>query len=119
MTPVETVETTEVEAAWEGTKNEIHSYIDAAVKEKTGKRIGLTTAKEIFDGVVEQIFQQAVKNEGFRFPGGFGSLHLKKLGKSSAPKRLPSGVMVEIPEGRVKLRYTEGSAVKKLTGSDK
>lgn len=106
-------------AAEAAAKERIHSLIDQKVSEKVGKRIGLATAKDIFDSVVEEIFKAAVKDGQIRFPGGYGSFHVKKLGVGTKPKRLPSGQEVTLGEGRVKLRYQEGVSVKRLLGTDK
>lgn len=110
--------TTEV-ADEDAAKARIHAMIDKMVTEKTGKRIGIATAKKIFDSVVKEVFTAAVKDEFFRFPGGFGSFHVRHLGVGTKPKRLPSGKEVTLGEGRVKLRYQEGVMVKQLLGTDK
>lgn len=102
-----------------GAKEEIHAKIDKIVSDKVGKRIGLATAKQIYDMVIADSFTAAVKDGALRFPGGFGSLHVRKLGVGTKPKRLPSGATTTLGEGRVKLRYQEGVSVKKLLGTDK
>jgi hypothetical protein len=100
-------------------KERIHAMIDNMVQTKTGKRIGMATAKDIFDAVVKEVFTAGVKDGQFRFPGGFGSLHVRKLGVGTKPKRLPSGATTTLGEGRIKLRYQEGVSVKQLLGTDK
>jgi hypothetical protein len=113
----ETPETQDEEAA----KGRIHQWIADFVKEKTGKPIGITGGKKIFDKVIADIFTSAVKDGQLRFPGGYGSLHVRHLGVGTKPKRLPSGATTDsiLKEGRVKLRYQEGVMVKKLLGTDR
>lgn len=100
-------------------KEAIAAKIDELVMEKTGKRIGMMSAKKVFDTVVEMMFQSAVKDKYFRFPAGFGAFHVKKLGEGTKPRRLPSGQEVTLGPNRVKLRYMEGTSVKELLGTSK
>ena len=106
-------------AAEKDAKTQIHEKIATFVQTKTGKRIGRSGGKEIFDTVVADIFTFAVKGGSFRFPGGFGSLHVRHLNAGTKPKRLPSGAQTTLGEGRVKLRYVEGNEVKNLLGTAK
>jgi len=100
------------DAADESTaKEQIYVTIGDLVKEKTGKRIGKTGGREIFDVVVGQIFAAAAKDGSFRFNGGFGSLHLKNYQAGS--RRLPSGETTTFGE-RSKIRYEEGVVTKAL-----
>jgi len=92
-------------------KDAIYVQIGDFVKEKTGKRIGKTGGREIFDTVVEQIFASAVREGSFRFNGGFGSLHVKTY--QAGTRRLPSGQETTFGE-RQKVRYEEGVVVKAL-----
>jgi len=92
-------------------KDAIYVQIGDFVKEKTGKRIGKTGGREIFDMVVEQIFAAAVRENSFRFNGGFGSLHVKTY--QAGTRRLPSGQETTFGE-RQKVRYEEGVVVKAL-----
>ena len=98
-------------AAPASAKDAIYTQIGEFVKEKTGKRIGKTGGREIFDMVVEQVFAAAVREQSFRFNGGFGSLHVKTYQAGS--RRLPSGQETTFGE-RQKLRYEEGVVVKAL-----
>lgn len=100
-------------------KSAIHEEIRRLVKERTGKNIGRAGGKLIFDTVVKLVFTAAARDEDFRFPGGFGALHVRHLNKGTKPKRLPSGQTTTIGEGRVKLRYVEGNEVKGLLGTRK
>lgn len=72
--------------------------------------------KIIFEAITELIFAQAVKAGYFRFPNGYGSLKVQRLKLDPQPKRLPTGEMVEMPTGRVKLRYEEGAAIREALG---
>lgn len=100
-------------------KREIAERIAALVQEKTGKKIGVAGGKAIFDESVRMFFASAVKEGMFRFPGGYGSFHVRHLQEGSKPKRLPSGQTTNIGPGRVKLRYVEGAEVKGLLGTRK
>lgn len=106
-------------AAEANAKQNIHERLQALVKEKTGKNIGRAGGKALFDEAVKMFFTSAAKDGSFRFPGGFGALHVRHLNKGTKPKRLPSGATTEIGEGRVKLRYVEGNEVKSLLGTKK
>lgn len=106
-------------AAEKDAKTAIHEEIAVFVQTKTGKRIGRSGGKEIFDTVVARIFGSAVKDGSFRFPGGFGSLHVRHLNEGTKPKRLPGGATTVLGKGRVKLRYVEGNEVKTLLGTAK
>jgi len=103
------------EAAPVSAKDAIYIKIGDFVKEKTGKRIGKTGGREIFDRVVEQIFASAVTEGSFRFNGGFGSLHVKTY--QAGTRRLPSGQETTFGE-RQKVRYEEGVVVKALIVND-
>jgi len=89
-------------------KDAIYERLGAMVKEMTGKRIGITGGRAIFDKVVEEIFVEATKEGTFRFNGGYGSMHVKTYQAGS--RRLPSGQMTTFDE-RQKLRYEEGVVV--------
>lgn len=106
-------------AAETNAKQEIHEKIQDIVKEKTGKNIGRAGGKAIFDTVVEMVFSSASRDGSFRFPGGFGALHVRNLNEGTKPKRLPSGATTVIGAGRKKLRYVEGNEVKGLLGTRK
>lgn len=106
-------------AADENAKQNIHERLQSIVKEKTGKNIGRAGGKLLFDTSVKMVFESATKDGNFRFPGGFGALHVRHLNKGTKPKRLPSGATTTIGEGRVKLRYVEGNEVKGLLGTKK
>lgn len=113
------VETTEVESV--ETQKEpmvgkelIYAEIGDMVKEMTGKRVGKTGGRKIFDAVVEKIFAEATKAGTFRFNAGFGSLHIKNYQAGS--RRLPSGQETTFGE-RQKLRYEEGVVVSALVES--
>lgn len=104
-----------VEAVVEvGTKEAIYVLVGNFVKEKTGKRIGKTGGREIFDLVVDNIFAAATKAGSFRFNGGFGSLQIRTYGEGT--RRLPSGQEVTFGERR-KLRYEEGVVVEALVAN--
>jgi nucleoid DNA-binding protein len=92
-------------------KEKIYERIGQFVVDKTSKRIGKTGGREIFDMVVEGIFELATANKTVRLNGGFGSFHVRDYGKGT--RRLPSGTQVEFDE-RSKLRYDEGVVVKEL-----
>jgi len=99
------------EAAPVSAKDAIYTQIGDLVKEKTGKRIGKTGGRLIFDKVVEEIFAAGVRDGSFRFNGGFGSFHVKTY--QAGTRRLPSGQETTFGE-RKKLRYEEGVVVKAL-----
>lgn len=105
----EVAETTE--AAELDPKEQIYVLIGNLVKEKTGKRIGKTGGREIFDLVVDNVFAAATKSGSFRFNGGFGALHIREYGAGS--RNLPSGQKVTFGE-RKKLRYEAGVVVEAL-----
>lgn len=96
-------------------KESIYQQIGDMVKEKTGKRIGRTGGRAIFDFVVKRVFQTATEEGSFRFNGGFGSLHVREYQPGS--RRLPSGQEVEFGE-RKKLRYEEGVVVKAMVAGE-
>lgn len=89
-------------------KEAIYDRLGDMVKEMTGKRIGKTGGRKIFDKVVEEIFTEATKEGTFRFNGGYGSMHVKVY--SAGTRRLPSGQETTFGE-RQKLRYEEGVIV--------
>lgn len=89
-------------------KDAIYERVGEMVKEMTGKRIGLSGGRKIFDKVVEEIFVEATKEGTFRFNAGFGSMHVKNYGPGE--RRLPSGQMTTFGD-RQKLRYEEGVVV--------
>lgn len=103
----------EAEEVVEGLSSKEQIYVDIGtfVKEKTGKRIGKTGGREIFDLVVASIFAGAAKDGSFRFNAGFGSLHVKNYQAGS--RRLPSGDVTTFSE-RSKVRYEEGVVTKAL-----
>jgi len=92
-------------------KDAIYVKIGDFVKESTGKRIGKTGGRKIFDMAVEEIFAAAVREGSFRFNGGFGSFHVKTY--QAGTRRLPSGQETTFGE-RQKVRYEEGVVVKAL-----
>ncbi len=86
-------------------KEQIYVEIATFVENKTGKKIGKTAGRDIFDIVVSQVFAAAARDGSFRFNGGFGSFHKKEY--QAGTRRLPSGQ--ETTFGiRHKLRYEEG-----------
>jgi hypothetical protein len=89
-------------------KDAIYERLGNKIKEMTGKRVGLSGGREVFDAVVEEIFVEATKEGSFRFNGGFGSLHIKTY--QAGERRLPSGQTTTFGE-RQKLRYEEGVVV--------
>lgn len=95
-------------------KEAIYIQISELIKEKTGKRVGKTGGREIFDLVTAAVFATAAEAGAFRFNGGFGSFHLKTYGAGS--RRLPSGQETTFGE-RQKLRYEEGVVVKALVAN--
>lgn len=99
------------DAAPVSAKDAIYTKIGDFVKEKTGKRIGKTGGREIFDTVVAEVFAAGVRDGSFRFNGGFGSFHVKTY--QAGTRRLPSGQETTFGE-RKKLRYEEGVVVKAL-----
>jgi len=103
----------EVEEESKG-KVAIYEKVDAFVKEKTGKRIGKTGGREIFDMVINEMFALAAREGTARFNGGFGSLHVREYQAGS--RRLPSGATTTFGE-REKLRYEEGVVVKALVAN--
>jgi hypothetical protein len=115
MAAKETQET----AAETNAKQAIHERLQGLVKEKTGKNIGRAGGKLLFDTAIAEIFKSAVKDGSFRFPGGYGALHVRHLNEGTKPKRLPSGATTTIGAGRKKLRYVEGNEVKDLMGTKK
>jgi len=95
-------------------KERIYAQIANFVKDKTGKRFGKTAGREVFDMVVEGIFEEATKNATVRLNGGFGSFHVRDYQAGS--RRLPSGQEVHFGE-RKKLRYEEGVVVAALVAN--
>lgn len=95
-------------------KNAIYEKIGAYVKDKTGKRIGRSGGREVFDIVVNEVFALATQHGSMRFNGGFGSLHVKTY--QEGERRLPSGQMTKFGK-RQKLRYEEGVVVKALVAN--
>lgn len=95
-------------------KEAIYEKIRDVVKEKTGKSIGKTGGREIFDLVIEQLFAAATEAGTIRLNGGFGSFHIREYG--AGKRNLPSGQEVEFGE-RKKLRYEEGVVTKALVAN--
>lgn len=95
----------------EAGKEAIYVKLGDYVKDKTGKRIGKTGGRELFDMVVSEIFAEATKKGTVRLNGGFGSFHVRDY--QAGERRLPSGQQVKFDERR-KLRYEEGVVVKAL-----
>jgi len=95
----------------EAAKDVIYAKLDEYVQTKTGKRIGKSGGRILFDTVVEEVFSAAAMTGGFRFNGGFGSLHVKTY--AGGTRRLPSGQEVSFGE-RQKIRYEEGVVTKAL-----
>lgn len=89
-------------------KDAIYERLGEMVKEMTGKRVGLSGGRKLFDKVVEEVFVEATKEGTFRFNAGFGSMHVKSYGPGE--RRLPSGQMTTFGD-RQKLRYEEGVVV--------
>jgi hypothetical protein len=92
-------------------KEEIYDDVNKWVTDKTGKNIGKTGGRAIFDLVVSGIFAAAAKQGMFRFNGGFGALHVRDYGSGS--RRLPSGQVTTFGD-RQKLRYEEGVVTSEL-----
>lgn len=92
-------------------KDLIYAQLGEHVHAKTGKRIGKTGGRELFDMVVNSIFALATADGTVRLNGGFGALHVRDY--QSGSRRLPSGKEVTFGE-RQKLRYEEGVVVKEL-----
>lgn len=107
-------ETQTTEAREVSAKEKIYVMIGQLVQDKTGKRIGKTGGREIFDRTVEQIFAAAAQEGSLRFNGGFGSLHVRTY--QAGERRLPSGAVTQFGE-RTKIRYEEGVVVKALNGN--
>lgn len=107
-------ETPPAEAASDAGKENIYTKVGELVKDKTGKRIGKTGGREIFDLIVGEIFALATKEGTVRLNGGFGSFHVR--GYQAGSRRLPSGQNVKFGE-RQKLRYEEGVVVKALVAN--
>lgn len=109
-------------AAEENAKQAIHEKVQDLVRQLSGSKnvnIGRAGGKKVFDLCVAEIFKAATRDGNFRFPAGFGALHVRKLNEGTKPKRLPNGTETTIPAGRVKLRYVEGNEVKSLMGTKK
>jgi hypothetical protein len=92
-------------------KEAIYDMMAEWVLQKTGKRIGKSGGRHLFDMAVDNIFAAAAKDGAFRFNGGFGSLHVRDYKAGS--RRLPSGQETTFGE-RQKLRYEEGVCVSAL-----
>ena len=107
-------ETSVDEKVLEG-KELIYSDLGEMVKEMTGKRVGKSGGRKIFDAVVEKIFAEAAEKGSFRFNAGYGSLHVRTYGAGS--RRLPSGQTTTFGE-RKKMRYEEGVSVSSLVSGD-
>jgi len=86
-------------------KEAIYLVIAEWVLNKTGKKIGKTGGRDLFDRVVEEILAAATRDNTFRFNGGFGSMHVKNY--QAGTRRLPSGAETTFGE-RKKLRYEQG-----------
>lgn len=99
----------------EAGKEAIYTKISEYVKAKTGRRLGKSAGREVFDLVVSEFFGQAVKDGTFRFNQGYGSLHVRDY--QAGTRRLPKGREVAFGERR-KLRYDEGLVVKDLIKSN-
>jgi len=95
-------------------KEAIYARLGDSVKEMTGKRIGKSGGRKLFDQVVNEIFAEAGKAGTVRFNGGFGSLHVRTYKAGS--RRLPSGANITFGE-RKKMRYEEGVVVTALVGN--
>jgi len=111
MTKQQATEQAVTEASTPTAKEAMYVTIADHIKAKTGKRIGKTGGRELFDMVVSGVFKAAVTDGTFRFNGGHGSLHVKTYGAGS--RNLPSGQKVTFGN-RQKLRYEEGVEVKKM-----
>lgn len=97
-----TTDTTDASAT---AKEQIYTMIADFVKDATGKNIGKTKGRELFDRIIERVFAGAAGDRAFRFNGGFGSLHVKDYQAGS--RRLPNGQETTFGE-RSKLRYEQG-----------
>lgn len=97
-------------------KEKIYIAIDAYVKDKTGKRIGKSGGRIVFDMVVAAMFEHAVTLGSLRFNAGYGSLKVKTY--SAGSRRLPSGTITKF-DTRKKLRYEEGVSVAQLIKTGK
>lgn len=111
---VGTVEAEETQVVELTGKDAIYHAVGVQVKELTGKRIGRTGGRKIFDNVVALIFAEATKEGTIRFNAGFGSMHVKTYGAGT--RRLPSGQETTFGE-RQKLRYEEGVVVTALVAN--
>lgn len=98
----------------DGSKEAIYLQVAAWVENKTGKKIGKTGGRVIFDLVVSEVMAAAVRDKVFRLNGGFGSFHLKDYG--AGERRLPSGATTKFGE-RSKLRYEQGVVTGDLIGN--
>lgn len=105
----------EAEGADESSAKEIiYERVRDLVKERTGKNIGKSGGRDIFDTVVNEIFAAATREGTLRFNGGFGSLHVRQY--QAGERQLPSGQKTVFGE-REKLRYEEGVVVKALVAN--
>lgn len=95
-------------------KEAIYFRLGEMVKEMTGKRIGKSGGRKLFDKVVEEVFVLATTEGTFRFNGGYGSMHVRTYQAGS--RRLPNGTETTFGE-RTKLRYEEGVVVQALVES--
>jgi len=109
MSEAATTEATAVKTP--SAKEAIYIKLGNLVQEKTGKRIGKTGGRDLFDLVIMEVFAAAAREGSLRFNGGFGSLHKRTY--QAGERRLPSGQTTKFGE-RTKLRYEEGVVVKAL-----
>lgn len=86
-------------------KDGIYARLGDAVQAQTGKRIGKSGGRKLFDQVVGEIFALATKEGSLRFNGGYGSLHVREY--KEGKRRLPSGQTTSFGKRR-KVRYEEG-----------
>jgi hypothetical protein len=75
--------------------------------------------RAVLAGVTEIIFTAAMRQSYFRFPDGYGSFRVQRLRANPKPKRLPTGVVVEMPPDRVKFKYEDGAAVREVLNLSK
>lgn len=95
-------------------KDGIYARIGAMVMEQTGKRIGKSGGRKIFDAVTAEVFAEATKTGTIRFNAGFGSMHVRSYKAGS--RKLPSGKETTFGV-RKKLRYEEGVVVAALVAN--
>lgn len=92
-------------------KDAIYVKLAEMVKDKTGKNIGKTGGRKLFDAAIDEAIALACREGSLRLNGGFGSLQVKEYGAGS--RQLPNGTKVEFGE-RKKLRYEQGVVVAAL-----